>query len=188
MMMITYKMKSLTFLFFILFHLNLYGDSNDLIINYDYENKKYTIRYEFITSCDMYKLLDIFYNFDHIKKYFNHFKNITILEKEENWYTADYYFELGIYSFHAIYKRTINFDKKIVYYDLINYKQSINLLPNVLKSSGYYKVIKYHNMVKVIYYQETYLNKMGKILFKIIHKNKTEKFFKILLDYIECNK
>ncbi|MBN1695300.1 hypothetical protein JW879_07870 [candidate division WOR-3 bacterium] len=146
----------------------------------------YTVEYQFNTTCSEEKLLEVFYEFSHLENLIN--KKSTSLEKldsGEDWYYVKYNYRYFLYKNTSIYRKVILPDENLVNFDVIYFEQNLDWVPEVLNSSGFYKIVKNDTNNTVIYFQETRLKGLcGKTYLDRV-KKETEFFLKKLIAYVK---
>ncbi len=145
----------------------------------------YTIEYQFNTTCSEEKLLEVFYEFSHLKNLIN--KKSTSIEKldsGENWYYVKYNYRYFLYKNTSIYRKVILPDEKLVSFDVIYFEQNLGWVPEVLNSSGFYKILKNDTNNTVIYFQETKLKGLCDKVYLDHVEKETEFFLKKLIAYV----
>lgn len=150
------------------------------------EDSVYTIEYRFSTTCPEEKLLEIFFDFSHLGNLINtESTSLEKLDSGEGWYYVKYNYHYFFYKNISIYRKSILPDKKLVYFDLIYFEQNLGWAPEVLSSSGFYKILDNDTSNMVTYYQQTTLKgSCGKFYLDFV-KKETESFLKQLRAYIK---
>ncbi len=145
----------------------------------------YTIEYQFNTTCSEEKLLEIFFDFSHLENFVNtKSTSIEKLDSGEIWYYVKYNYHYFFYKNISIYRKSILPDEKLVNFDLIYFEQNLGWAPEVLNSSGFYKILNNDTNNTVIYFQETKLKGLCDKVYLGHVKKETEFFLKKLIAYV----
>ncbi len=150
------------------------------------EDSVYTIEYQFNTTCSEEKLLEVFYDFSHLENLIN--KKSTSLEKldsGEGWYYVKYNYKYFFYKNISIYRKSILPDERLVSFDLIYFEQNLDWVPEVLNSSGFYKILNNDTNNTVIYYQQTKLKGLCDKIYLDHVEKETEFFLRKLIAYVK---
>jgi len=165
-----------------------------------YERKKKELDYEFIQYNTSYSfrgsfnvkakpdcLINLIYNFKNISKYELGAKSIELVRQGENWYDVTFiYRKLLIFKNKSTWRRTLNWDEHKVVFRMISSRSKLNIVPEMLSSTGYYQINPEKEACLVEYFQECKL-KPG--LFKNTYINKAKKeairFLRVLKEYME---
>lgn len=149
------------------------------------EDTVYTIEYSFETECSVYKLLEIFYDYNHMKE-FGDGSSTTIAKIDDggNWYHVEYRYKSLFYRNRAVYRKELDFTNNRVLFELIEYEHNIGIIPRVLSSSGYYCILEGDNCNLVTYYQENILERPMQWLYLKIVEDKTKRFLRSIRDYV----
>lgn len=141
--------------------------------------------YSFKTKCSRDKLLEIFYEFKHLKK-FGGGGNTTIkkLAEGDDWYSVEYIYKYFIYRSRASYKREVDYENDRVLFKLIAFEHNIGIVPEVVSSSGYYKISKEEDCNEASYFQKDILDKALSGMHLNMVKKETKEFLYSLRDYV----
>jgi len=157
----------------------------------DYEfiqnSNYYSFQGSFIVTAEFDCLINVIYDFEHISKYTVGAKSIEITRQGENWYEVTYiYRKLIIFENQSTWRRTLKRDEGKVVFEMISSKNNLNIMPEVLSSTGYYQVKPEKEGHQVEYFQECEL-KPGILKNTYINQAKKEaiKFLREFKDYIE---
>jgi len=153
------------------------------ILNSNY----YSFRGSFVVTAEFDCLIHVIYDFEHISKYTSGAKSIEITREGENWYEVTYiYRKLVIFENQSTWRRTLKRDEGKVVFEMISSKNNLNIMPDVLSSSGYYQVKPVKEGHRVEYFQECKL-KSGILKNTYINQAKKGaiKFLREFKEYIE---
>jgi len=151
------------------------------------DNNYYSFQGSFIVTAEFDCLIHVIYDFEHISKYTSGAKSIEITRQGENWYEVTYtYRKLVIFENQSTWRRTLKQDEGKVVFEMISSKNNLNIMPDVLTSSGYYQVKPEKDCHRVEYFQECRL-KPGILKSTYINQAKKGaiKFLREFKEYIE---
>ncbi len=166
----------------------LYGSKKgELVYVFIQDDTYYSFRGSFIVKAELDCLIEVIYNFEHISKYSLGAKTIELVLKGENWYMVTYaYRRLIIFENESTWRRILRRDEQKVVFEMISNKNNINIMPEMISSTGYYQIKPEQKGFRVEYFQKSKL-KPG--LLKDIYINKAKKeainFLLLFKEYIE---
>jgi len=153
------------------------------------EDTYYSFRGSFIVKAEPDCLINLIYNFKNISKYALGAKSIELVQQGENWYDVMFtYRKLLIFENQSTWRRTLNRDEYKVAFKMISSKNSINIMPILLSSTGYYQIKSEKECSRVEYFQECQL-KSGFLKDTYVSQAKKEaiKFLNLFKGYVERN-
>ena len=151
--------------------------------NFIQNNNYYSFRGSFIVKAEFDCLINVIFDFEHISKYTSGAKSIEITRQGENWYEVTYtYRKLIIFENESTWRRTLKQNEGNVIFEMISSKNNLNIIPDVLSSTGYYQVKPEKECHRVEYFQEcklkpgilknTYINQAKKGAIKFLREFK----------------
>lgn len=85
-------------------------------------------------------LLDVIYDFDHLKRYNNGVDSVELLRQDSHSYEVRYSYQKLFLKAKTIFRRVLNKKRRIVTSEMIEHEQNSNLFPKLLASRGYYRI------------------------------------------------
>jgi hypothetical protein len=113
--------------------------------------------------------------------------SIELGRQGENWYKVTFtYRKLLIFENQSTWRRTLNQDEHKVFFTMISYRNNLNILPQMLSSTGYYQLRPENDGCLVEYFQECKLTP-GLLNDNYIIEAKKEaiKFLQVFKEYLE---
>ncbi len=146
----------------------------------------YTFHGSFWTFSDRSCLLDILYEFDHLRKFVTCPNAFSLLQKGNNWYDFCCTYRVLLSENKLIYRKTLKKEKLKVTFEMIAGNQDIKLIPQVLSSSGYYEIIPEKDGYQVVYLHQDRLSpSFSRDIYLYLAKKEAVKFLQGLKNYIE---
>jgi len=155
--------------------------------NFIQNSNYYSFQGSFIVKAEFDCLINVIYDFEHISKYTSGAKSIEVIRQGENWYEVTYtYRKLIIFENRSTWRRILERDEGKVVFEMISSKNNLNIIPEVLSSTGYYQVKPEKEGHRVEYFQECKL-KPGILKNSYINQAKKGaiKFLREFKEYIE---
>lgn len=152
----------------------LYGSTkNEPDYEFYVDDSCYSFRGSFIVKAELDCLISVVYDFEHISKYASGAKSIELVRQAENWSVVTYtYRRFIIFKNKSTWRRTLNRENHEVVFLMISSENNINIMPDLLSSSGYYQIRLEEECYRVEYFQEcklvpgflkdSYINKVKK--------------------------
>jgi hypothetical protein len=85
-------------------------------------------------------LLDIIYDFDHLKKFNNGVDSVELIRKDSHSYEVRYSYHKLFLKAKTTFRRVLNKEQRIVTSEMIGHDQNSILFPKPLASHGYYRI------------------------------------------------
>lgn len=170
------------------FSVIVYGNKkNEIEYEFIQDATSYSFRGSFLVKADLDCLIDIAYKFEHISKYASDARSVELVQQGENWYEVTYtYRRLIIFENKSTWRRTLKRDRQKVVFEMVSSKNNINIMPNVLSSTGYYQINRENEGYRVEYFQKIILQPG---LLKAVYIRRTKKeaitFLKEFKEYVE---
>ena len=157
-------------------------------VNYQFNraDSSYSFRGSFVSNADFDCIVSILYDFKHLHNIITRAKSITLLQQGEKWYDVCYTFKIFLFTNKSVYRKTLKLEEGKIDFKMISNEQNTNLFPQMLSSSGYYRIMSELGGYKIEYYQECIIKRT---FLKDIYINKAKKestkFMLELKEYIE---
>jgi len=151
------------------------------------EDTYYSFRGSFIVKAEPDCLINLIYDFKNISKYASGAKSIELVRQGENWYEVTFtYRKLLFLENQSTWRRTLNRHENKVVFEMISNRNNLNIVPEMLFSTGYYQIRPEKEVCLVEYFQECKITP-GFLKDTYINKAKKEaiQFLRVLKEYIE---
>jgi membrane protein DedA with SNARE-associated domain len=146
----------------------------------------YTFRGSFLTFSDPDCLLDILYDFDHLRKFVTCPNSFSLLQKGDNWHSFCCTYRVLLSENKLIYRKTLKKEELRVTFEMIAGRQNIKLIPEVLSSSGYYEIMPKKDGYQVVYFHQDRLSpSFCRDIYLYLAKKEAVKFLQELKNYVE---
>lgn len=143
----------------------------------------------FRVNCQPEVLIDLIYDYDKISEYSLGVKTLELVRQGENWYEIAFtYHDLLVLENRSVWRRTLKRNENTIEFELISNWNNTDIIPELLSSTGYYKLKSENNECLVEIFQECKLNRslLNEAYFKKVKKEGTQ-FLKVFKDFIEKN-
>lgn len=146
----------------------------------------YSLEYTFSSSLPKEEVMNILFQYDHIKHYGSKTNlDISLVSSETISNRMKYHYDYKVAKLDLIMNRTANFTSGLITFNMSNYKRSNRLIPNVLRSGGTYSVKSVGGRTVVTYKQQSTLSKkIGWIYSKLI-KSESKQFIEEVMIYMQ---
>ncbi|HJX71406.1 MAG TPA: hypothetical protein VJ346_05620 [Bacteroidales bacterium] len=105
-------------------------------------------------------LLDICFDYRHIRLLAPDAKEVQLINQGVNWNQIRYTYQKYIFFENiTVWHRKVNSEKQRVDFNLISSKNNLAIMPGLISSSGFYQINKQGEHVFVEYYQQCQLTK-----------------------------
>jgi hypothetical protein len=105
-------------------------------------------------------LLEIFFNYKHIKALAPDAKEVLLIEQGSDWHKIRYKYQKFIFFENiSVWHRTLDIEKQRVDFILVSSENNQATMPRMISSSGFYRVNKHGEDIIVEYFQECQLIK-----------------------------
>lgn len=152
----------------------------------------YSMEYSFISRADSTTLLDILFDFSHLQKYAGQSDlTITLLAHSPSQQTVLYSYDGFLFKGSAIINRVLRRSQSEITFALQSAQQNNKLLPRVIASTGWYRIIpgEYegvpYNTVK--YYQVTTTDRAVGRMYHHFARQQVTDFFTRLEKFIRAS-
>ena len=134
----------------------LYADQlNGLDFQFSEDGLYYTFRGSFPVSGAEDCLMAVIYDFQHISRYAAGAKSLEKGLEGENWYEVTYtYQRYLIFRNRSTWRRTLNWTGRRVDFEMTASENDLQMMPELLSSTGYYQLLKEQQGYRLEYYQE----------------------------------
>jgi hypothetical protein len=131
---------------------------NGTIDGVDYEfnhvDSCYSFRGSFVINAELDCLISILYGFKHLRNIISDAESIILIQQGENWYDAGYTFKMFFFTNESVYRKTLKLEEQEIFFEMLSNKQNSSLFPEVLSSSGYYRIKGESPGYAIEYFQE----------------------------------
>ena len=187
------KTFQIAFLFCVLLKASLHAQ-NDKSVHYKFNetDSSYSFYGSFLVKAKPDCILNICFNQEHIKELAAEAKNVELLKEGINWNIMRYTYQKLIYfESKSVWYRTIDKEKQRIEFKMLSSKNSHEIMPKMLFSSGYYQLKKVGEYTQVEYHQQCQLNKVSLTKFQILFVKKSavkvmQRFKKYMNQYCGC--
>ena len=160
------------------------GADSSADAKFEMNEKKYIYSFAFSSSLPEDTLLNILYDFNHLRRYSSQAADAKLLYASSNYHDIELHLKYLIYSSRSAYRRTIQPDSARVKIEMLNSIQSSNLFPRIVKSYAEYRLHTEDNVAVVEYLQQVTFDKDANWLFRKILKDRLFEFTEELVGYI----
>ena len=147
--------------------------------------RNYEVEYYTAYKIDKNTLMNICFDYNHIRKYLPNRVTIEVVEDKGSEHTITYHAKMLFYSTRSTYVRTLHPEKNTIFFEMIDFHQNFPLFPEMKKSRGYYEFTEHGEEVALYYYQMTELNKNVSESDLKSARKQIRLYFKNLKRYIE---
>lgn len=161
------------------------NQKNDLDYQFILDGNNYSFRGSFVVTAEPDCLINLIYNFQNIANYTLGAKSIERVRQGDNWYEVTYiYRKFVIFENQSTWRRTLDRDDHKIVFEMLASTNNINTIPQMISSTGYYRIIPETEGCRVEYFQECKL-KPGLFQNTFINNAKKEaiKFLQVLKKY-----
>jgi hypothetical protein len=169
-------------LFIVLIPLKLFAqEPNDLKYEFTQTDSSYTFYGSFKVNADPKCLLEISFDYKHIRALAPDAKEVQLIDQGSNWNQISYtYQKFGIFENKTVWHRILNKKKQRVDFTLLSSENNRTIIPRMISSSGFYQIKHQKEYLILEYYQQCqltkelitklYLNKAKEEAIKFIHR------------------
>ena len=154
---------------------------DDIKYKFTQTDSSYTFYGSFSIKANPECLLEITFNFEHIRALAPDAKEVLLIEEGSNWNQLSYtYQKFILFKNKTIWHRMLNKENKRVDFTLMSSENNTAVMPRMISSSGYYQIKQQGEYFIMEYYQQCqlteesitklYLNRAKKDAIKFIHK------------------
>jgi hypothetical protein len=134
-------------------------------------------------------LLSICFNYEHVKALAPDAKEVTLIKQDGNQNQIKYiYFKYPFFKNESLWHRVLDRKNSRVDFRLLSSKNSHSIMPQMLSSTGYYKITPSDKYLWVEYFQECRLmNNQITGLYLYLVKKKAVEFLQLFSKYAEAH-
>ena len=138
----------------------IYGSSTEeLQYHFFQDDSSYSFRGSFIVEAELDCLISLVFDFEHISKYASGAKAVELVRQENNWNEVRYtYRKFIFFENKSTWRRTLNRDKHELVFEMISSENNLKIMPDMLSSSGYYRISPEEKGYRLEYFQECSLD------------------------------
>jgi hypothetical protein len=166
----------------------LYGSKKkELEYEFIQDDTCYSFRGSFIVKAEPDCVINLIYTFNNISDYSLNAKSIELVLQGENWYDVTFvYRKFLIFENQSTWRRILSRTDHKIDFIMLSNKNNSTILPQMVSSSGYYKIRPETDNCRVEFYQECKL-KSGFLKDTYIKEAKKEaiRFLKEFKGYIQ---
>jgi hypothetical protein len=159
----------------------VFAQENDGIYSsFSQTDTSFTFYGQFNVVAETNCLINICFNYKHIKALAVDASNVKLIEEGSNWNKIRYTYQIfPFFKNESLWYRTIDRKNSRVDFWLISSKNNNSVMPRIISSSGYYKVNRHNGIITVKYFQmcrltssfltDLYLDLMKKKAIEFLH-------------------
>ncbi|MFA7230422.1 MAG: hypothetical protein WC071_04065 [Victivallaceae bacterium] len=120
-----------------------------------YTNTKYEVKAVFLCRAqNMDTLKSLIYDYNHVRKYERKAYSIVMLRTGKNWHELLYRYKGPMWTINTTFERRLDNERNLITFKMTRFSKTGKLpLPEVLSSSGYYRLSAKGSFYQVEYYQ-----------------------------------
>jgi len=130
------------------------GEIDGVDYEFNHVDSCYSFRGSFFVKAELDCLISTLYNFKHLRNIISDAESIILIQQGKNWYDAGYTFKMFFFTNESVYRKTLKLEEQEIFFEMISNKQSSNFFPEVLSSSGYYRIKGESTGYVIEYFQE----------------------------------
>ncbi len=165
--------------------------NDSIFYSFTHTNTTYTFHGRFRVDAEKNCLLEICFDYEHIKALALDASKVELIEQSKNWNKIKYtYQQYPFYKNESLWYRTIDHKNSIINFKLVSSKNNHSIMPRMISSSGYYKVSQIREATWVEYFQQCCFTRSNlSSLFQHYMKKKAVEFIYLFQEYSQkhCN-
>lgn len=165
-------------------------ESDNINYNFIKNTNGYHIKFKITIDAPIECLLSVVFEYSHLIHFTESADKITLIKKGNDWNIVQYDYDKFLFRHISTYKKILYKEKNLVTFEMIDNELHESILPKIISSKGYYKIISNPNNSTIEYFQEAVVEdkNLNIIYFQII-KNKAFLFAKKMKQYSqdECS-
>ena len=162
--------------------LKIYAEEpDDIQCKFTQTDSSYTFYGSFKINANPKCLLEISYNYNHIRALALDAKEVQLIDQGSNWNQISYiYQKFTFFKNKTVWHRILNAENQRVDFTLVSSENNRTIMPRMISSSGFYQIKQQGEYFIVEYYQQCqlseelitklYLNRAKKEAIKFMHK------------------
>ncbi len=159
-------------------------ESNDIKYKFTQTDSSYSFYGSFRIKAHPKCLLEISFNYDHIKALALDAKEVLLIYQGRNWNQISYtYRKFIFFKNRTVWNRIFDEDNQRVDFTLLSSENNRNIMPQMLSSFGYYQVKQLGAYCILEYYQQCQLTE--KSITKLYIKKVKKKAIKFMHEFFE---
>ena len=113
-------------------------------VSYKFSRQGYTYSFvgKFPVNNNINCLMDIIYDFEHLKRFNSGVDNVELIRQDSHSYEVRYSYRKLFLKAKTTFRRVLDKKRRIVTSVMIGHEQNSNLIPKPLASHGYYRIIE----------------------------------------------
>ena len=156
-------------------------ESNDIKFKFTQTDSSYKFYGSFKIKAHPKCLLEISFNYTHIRELALDAKKVQLISQGNNWNQISYIYRKFIFFKNTtVWHRTLNEENQRVNFALMSSKNNQKIMPRMLSSSGYYQITQEGEYSTMEYFQQCqlseesitnlYIKRVKKNAMKFMHK------------------
>lgn len=135
-------------------------ERNDVQYKFTQTDSSYTFYGRFIIHADTECLLQIFFNYEHIRALAPDAKEVLLTDEGDDWNKIHYtYQKFNYFENKSLWHRKLDKENQRVVFTLISSENNKTIMPEMISSSGFYQAKQRGNDIIVEYYQQCKITK-----------------------------
>lgn len=157
----------------------------EIFHTFHHTDTQYTFEGSFELAADPACLLNVLFDFDHLKNYVKHAKTATLLREGPRWQDVRYSYRSLFYDAETTFKRVLDAAAGRVDYRLVDITHSGLVDPDIQSISGYYGISRIPTGYRVTFYQQGELEAaLLSGFYFYMAKNQAVSFVREIRDYM----
>lgn len=146
-------------LIIVLIPMNLFAqEPNDIKYKFTQTDSSYTFYGSFKINANPKCLLEISFNYKHIRVLAPDAKEVQLISQGSNWNQISYTYQIfTFFKNKTVWHRILNEENQRVDFTLISSENNLAIMPRMISSSGYYQIKQQGEYCIVEYYQQCQL-------------------------------
>lgn len=135
--------------------MTLAAEENDIQYTFTQTDSSYSFYGSFKINANPECILDISFNFRHIRALAPDAEEVILVDSDSNWNQISYIYQKFIFFENTtIWSRKLDEEKQRVDFTLVSSQNNQTMMPRLISSSGFYQVKQQSDYIIVEYYQE----------------------------------
>ena len=156
-------------------------DYSEIKYKFTQSDSSYTFYGSFKIKANPKCLLEISFNYEHIRALAPNAKEVQLIDQGGNWNQISYtYQKFTFFKNKTVWHRILNEENRRVDFTLLSSENNLSIMPHMTSSSGFYQIKQQGEYFIMEYYQQCqltkelitklYLNRAKKEAIKFMHK------------------
>ncbi len=170
---------------FVLTSLNIFTqEHNDINYTFTQSDTSYAFYGSFILDTNPECLLEISFEFKHVKALNLEAKEVQLIDQGNNWNKISYtYQKFAFFNNQSVWHRKLNKENRSVTFKLVSSKNSHSIMPVIISSSGFFQIKKKGECFIMEYYQQCKLTE--ELMTKLYLKRSKKEAIKFMYKFYE---